>query len=68
MHRFLNRHIYDLEVQDCLQEGIETIDINYTDNQLIIDTFLNVNLISKKIFLLHYKILLLETLWHIIYP
>ena len=45
MHRFLNRHIYDLEVQDCQQEGIETIDINYTDNQLIIDTFLKVNLV-----------------------
>ncbi len=44
MQRFLNQHIYDLEIADCQQEGIETIDINYTDNHLTIETFLNVNI------------------------
>ena len=42
MQRFLNQHIYDLEIADCQDEGIETIDINYTDNSLVIETFLNV--------------------------
>jgi myosin heavy subunit len=42
MQRFLNQHIYDLENYDCQQEGIETVDINYTDNHLVIETFLNV--------------------------
>ncbi|CAF4781983.1 unnamed protein product, partial [Rotaria sp. Silwood1] len=41
MQRFLNQHIYDLEIHDCQQEGIDTIDINYTDNHLIIETFFN---------------------------
>ena len=44
MQRFLNQHIYDLEIHDCRQEGIETVDINYTDNHLVIETFLNVNI------------------------
>jgi hypothetical protein len=44
MQRFLNQHIYDLEIYDCQQEGIETVDINYTDNHLVIETFLNVNI------------------------
>jgi myosin heavy subunit len=48
MQRFLNQHIYDLEICDCKQEGIETIDINYTDNHLVIETFLNVNIFKKK--------------------
>lgn len=48
MQRFLNQHIYDLEIYDCQQEGIETIDINYTDNHLVIETFLNVNIFAKK--------------------
>ncbi|CAF1662110.1 unnamed protein product [Didymodactylos carnosus] len=43
MQRFLNKHIYDLEIQDCQSEGIETIDINYIDNHYVIDTFLNVS-------------------------
>lgn len=42
MQRFLNQHIYDLEIDDCRREGIETIDIKYTDNQQTIETFLNV--------------------------
>ncbi|CAF3727220.1 unnamed protein product [Adineta steineri] len=41
MQRFLNQHIYDLENYDCQQEGIDTVDINYTDNHLVIETFLN---------------------------
>ncbi|CAF1432453.1 unnamed protein product, partial [Didymodactylos carnosus] len=41
MQRFLNKHLYDLEIQDCQLEGIETIDINYIDNHYVIDTFLN---------------------------
>jgi hypothetical protein len=52
MQRFLNQHIYDLEIYDCQQEGIETVDINYTDNHLVIETFLNVNInlrIKKKL-------------------
>lgn len=44
MQRFLNQHIYDLELHDCRQEGIETVDINYTDNHLVIETFLNVTI------------------------
>ena len=44
MQRFLNQHIYDLEIYDCQQEGIETVDIKYTDNHLVIETFLNVNI------------------------
>ena len=43
MQRFLNQHIYDLEIYDCQQEGIDTIDINYSDNHLVIETFLNVS-------------------------
>jgi len=43
MQKFLNQHIYDLEIQDCQIEGIETVDISYTDNHLVIETFLNVN-------------------------
>lgn len=46
MQRFLNQHIYDLEIADCQQEGIEPVDINYTDNHLVIETFLNVNILS----------------------
>ena len=42
MQRFLNQHIYDLEIADCRDEGIEPIEINYTDNHLVIETFLNV--------------------------
>ncbi len=55
MQRFLNQHIYDLEIYDCQQEGIETVDINYTDNHLVIETFLNVNInlrIKKKTLLI----------------
>jgi myosin heavy subunit len=48
MQRFLNQHIYDLENYDCQQEGIETVDINYTDNHLVIETFLNVIIHSQK--------------------
>lgn len=48
MQRFLNQHIYDLEISDCQQEGIDTIDINYADNNLVIETFLNVNINFQK--------------------
>ncbi|CAF2092420.1 unnamed protein product [Rotaria magnacalcarata] len=41
MQRFLNQHIYDLEISDCQHEGIDTIDINYADNHLVIETFFN---------------------------
>ncbi len=60
MQRFLNQHIYDLEIYDCQQEGIETIDINYTDNHLVIETFLNVNIFledKKKSVLFYFKYL-----------
>ena len=47
MQRFLNQHIYDLEICDCHQEGIETVDVNYADNHLVIETFLNVSVLPS---------------------
>ena len=47
MQRFLNQHIYDLEIYDCHQEGIETVDVNYADNHLVIETFLNVSVLPS---------------------
>ncbi len=72
MQRFLNQHIYDLENYDCQQEGIETVDINYTDNHLVIETFLNVIINSQKnklnnLLFIDIKIFILETLWYISY-
>ena len=70
MQRFLNQHIYDLESYDCQQEGIDTVDINYTDNHLVIETFLNVIIHSYKKdqpSLYRNKNLYLETLWYISY-
>ena len=49
MQRFLNQHIYDLEIYDCQQEGIETVDVNYADNHLVIETFLNVSALPSVI-------------------
>jgi len=61
MQRFLNQHIYDLEIYDCQQEGIETIDINYTDNHLVIETFLNVNMLFYYYYYYHLNKKYLET-------
>ena len=43
---YFNRHIFNLEVEDCVTEGIAPLDVTYIDNKPILDLFLKVRQLS----------------------
>lgn len=46
IHQLFTKYIFKLEIQECLDEGIEMNNsdlVNYQDNQNILDLFLEVN-------------------------
>lgn len=42
MQNFTNEHLFYKEQQDCLLEGVPLVDLNYSNNQAILDTFMEV--------------------------
>lgn len=42
MQNFTNEHLFYKEQQDCLLEGVPLVDLNYNNNQAILDTFMEV--------------------------
>lgn len=47
MQNYTNEHIFYMEQQDCLLEGVQLVDLNYINNQPIIDAFMEVCIIFK---------------------
>lgn len=47
MQSYANEYIFMKEQEDCLLEGVSLVELNYKNNQPIIDTFMEVGLVFK---------------------
>lgn len=47
MQSYANEYIFMKEQEDCLLEGVPLVELNYKNNQPIIDTFMEVGLVFK---------------------
>lgn len=47
MQSYTNEYIFMKEQEDCLLEGVPLVELNYKNNQPIIDTFMEVGLVFK---------------------
>lgn len=47
MQSYANEYIFMKEQEDCLLEGVPLMELNYKNNQPIIDTFMEVGLVFK---------------------
>ena len=45
---YFNQHIFDMELNDCAEEGISMTNIQFTNNKPILDLFLGVRNIRAK--------------------
>lgn len=45
MQSYANEYIFMKEQEDCLLEGVPLVELNYRNNQPIIDTFMEVGLV-----------------------